>query len=151
MSKYCLGLSTNPGRKIHQTSKPHSSCSLSRRHTGEDKLILANSNTNEKMYGTNFFSQGSHLAPSEETNSKHPPQRCQPKEKESSSKAQHVAFHCLRKLLPFRCRCSTKVVIPQLTDLIRRQKPQLALPREETQSIQYTFLQHQILLTRYTA
>lgn len=113
--------------KSPQTSKPHSSCSLSRRGTGEDKLILANSNTNEKTYGTNFFSQGSLLASSEEMNSKHPPQRCQPKEKDSSSKAQRVAFHCLRKLQPFRCRCSTKVVIPQLTDLKPRQRHQLVL------------------------
>lgn len=87
--------------------------------TREDKLILVNSNTSGKRYGTNSLSQGSHLDPLEETNPKHPPHRCQLKD--SGSKTQHLTSPSSSEAaLPFQCRCSMKVVIPQLTDLVPR-------------------------------
>lgn len=83
-----------------------------------------NSNKNKKRNGINSLSPGSHLSPLEEMNQKHPPQRCQPKD--SSSKTQHLAFPLSQEaVLPSQGRCSTKVVIPQLTDLIPRHRHHL--------------------------
>lgn len=127
MTKYCLGLSTNPGRKIPQISEIHSSWSLASTDDERGQAYFSEFKykwKKKKRYGTNSLSQGSHLAPLGEMNPKHPPHRCQPKD--SRSKTQHSAFPpSSEAVLPFQCRCSTKVIIPQLTDLMPRHRHQL--------------------------
>lgn len=81
----------------------------------EDELILMNANC--KIKNVAISSLGSHLAALEEMNLKHSPHRCQLKD--SSSEMQHLAFPSSQEaVLPFQCKCSMKVVIPQLPDSI---------------------------------
>lgn len=106
-------LQTLDGRSP-QTFQTHSSTQRPAETAREDELIFMNANCKKKNVA--ILSLGSHLASLEEMNLKHS-HRCQLKD--SSSEMQHLALpSCQEAVLPFQCKCSMKVVIPQLPDSI---------------------------------
>lgn len=116
--------STNPGWKIPQTFQTHSSRSVSTRDSQGGLAYLDEFKLIQKKNGT-ILGLGSHLASLKEAEE---PEAFSSQLPAETPKLRNAAFGISiisEAALPFQCKCSMKVVIPQLPDSIPRHRDKL--------------------------